>query len=336
MNKPQPRIKPSPLLPRPRIAPELLRRQIGSMVVDGFFQGISRVAQFLPDSRPERHDVEVIRDIPYLQTGSSAHTLDIYRPRNHAASGPLPVVLYIHGGGFRILSKDTHWIMGLFFAKQGFVVVNINYRLAPANPFPAAIEDACAAYVWTVENAARYGGDPSRLVVSGESAGANLATSVTIASTFERPETFASDVFQTEIVPTAVIPACGMLQVSDIDRLARRRPLPRWLLDRLEEVPAAYLPPELPDNIDLADPLLVLESDTEPARQLPPFFAPVGTRDPLLDDTRRLHTALTRRGTPCTVRYYPGEIHAFHAFTWRPQAQKCWDDSFSFLKQHMQ
>ena len=51
-------------------------------------------------------------------------------------------MLYVHGGGFRILSKDTHWIMGLAFARRGFLVFNIGYRLAPKHPFPAAIADA--------------------------------------------------------------------------------------------------------------------------------------------------------------------------------------------------
>ena len=56
----------------------------------------------------------------------------------------------------------------------------------------------------------------------------------------------------------------------------------------------------------LADPLLLLESDQTPERPLPPFFAPVGTKDPLLPDTRRLKAALDRRGVPCQARYYPG------------------------------
>lgn len=322
--------------PTTRLSAEAIRRQVGSLAIQGLFQGASRVGQLFPNANPERHNIEVIRDIAYQPTGDAAHTLDIYRPRDYNASGTqLPVVFYIHGGGFRILSKDTHWVMALWFAKQGYIVVNINYRLAPQNPFPAAIEDTCTAYIWTINNVHRFGGNPERIIIAGESAGANLATSLTISTTFERPESYATDVFQTEIVPTAVIPACGMLQVSDVARLGRRRPLPRWLIDRLEEVGDAYLPSTLPENIDLADPLVFLESSAQPARPLPPFFAPVGTRDPLLDDTRRLHAALQQRDVQSTATYYPGEVHAFHAFTWRKQAQKCWNDKFSFLSIHV-
>jgi acetyl esterase len=131
-----------------------------------------------------------------------------------------------------------------------------------------------------------------------------------------------------------VLPACGVFQVSDMARFGRRRALPTWLTDRLHEVADAYLPGHLDRVTDpplLADPLLVLESEVEPARALPPFFVPVGTRDPLLDDTRRLKAALDRRGVRCEARYYEGELHAFHALVFRPMAQRCWSETYRFL-----
>ena len=69
-------------------------------------------------------------------------------------------------------------------------------------------------------------------------------------------------------------------------------------------------------------------------RPLPPFFAPVGTRDPLLDDTRRLEKALGALGVPCEARYYPGGIHAFHAMVWDPAARRCWRDALAFLDRY--
>ena len=98
---------------------------------------------------------------------------------------------------------------------------------------------------------------------------------------------------------------------------------------------------------ELADPLRVLESAARLppigeghvsslwARPLPPFFAPVGTRDPLLDDTRRLEKALASLGVPCEARYYPGGIHAFHAMVWDPAARRCWRDALAFLDRSM-
>ena len=101
------------------------------------------------------------------------------------------------------------------------------------------------------------------------------------------------------------------------------------------EVSAAYLRGQEPGRHDLADPLLCLEAGASPERSLPAFFVPVGTRDPLLDDTRRLKRALDRLGAVCEVRYYPREIHAFHAMVWRKQAQLCWQEKLAFLRRHI-
>ena len=310
---------------------EELRKRIGGHAVNAFFLGISSAAKLHPRANPARHGVEVIRDVAYRAGGDAAHLLDVYRPVNRP--GPLPTILHIHGGGFRILSKDTHWVMGLAFARQGAVVFNVSYRLAPRHPFPAAVEDVCAAYEWVLDHAADYGGDPRRLIVAGESAGANLTTSVVLASTFERPEPFARRVFERGITPVGAMPFCGLLHVSEIERYFEGRALSPWVVDRMSDVSSAYLAGARPDHgFDLANPLLVLESDQDPARPLPPFFAPVGTKDPILDDTRRLERALNRRGVPCETTYYPGEPHAFHAFVFRENARRCWADAHRFVE----
>jgi acetyl esterase len=134
-----------------------------------------------------------------------------------------------------------------------------------------------------------------------------------------------------------VLPACGILQVTDVDRFGRRKRLSKFLQNRLREVEDAYLGSVLAPGParDLADPLLWLENAEPPPRPLPPFFAGVGTADPLLDDTRRLKAALDRLGVPCEVRYYPREIHAFHAFVWRPNARAFWRETFAFLDRYL-
>jgi acetyl esterase len=310
-----------------------LYRKAGSLLVEGMFEGLSRTGRLHPASRLNRHGVERLSDIPYLAGGREAHLLDVYRPMER--TGPLPVCLYVHGGGFRILSKDTHWLMGLLFARRGYLVFNINYRLAPGHPFPAAIQDTCAAFSWVMENARDYGGDPSRCVLAGESAGANLVTSLTLAACYRRKEPYAARVWDLNRVPRAVVPACGIYQVSDVDRFHRNKRLSRFIRDRLEEVSHAYLLGQQrlsPEERELADPLLVLESGRKPDRGLPPFFLPVGTRDLLQDDTRRLHDALWRLGADCDARYYAGEAHAFHALIWRKNARACWKATFEFLR----
>lgn len=306
-------------------------------MADSFFRGLSAMGSLHPQARPERHDLERIRDIPYLDSGRSAHHLDVYRP-NQQRTGGRPVVLYVHGGGFRILSKDTHWIMGLAYARRGYVVFNVSYRLAPKNPFPAAIEDCCAALRWVHDNAERFGGDPSRIVLAGESAGANLVTALSLTCAYERPEPFARRVFDAGVSPLAVVPACGLLEVRNLERFERRWPhMSSFIRDRISEVGEAYLRGvhELDEQLlDLADPLHVFERGDAPDRPLPPFFAPCGTKDPLMDDHRRLQAALDAMGVECETPFYEGEPHAFHAVFFRAKARQCWADTFRFLDRH--
>lgn len=310
-----------------------IRRRAGAVMVDNFFRGLAAAGKLHPRARPARHDVEVVRNLAYLDDGDPDHRLDQYRPTHR--SGPFPTVLYIHGGGFRILSKDTHWMMALSFARRGYQVFNINYRLAPQSPFPAAIADSCAAFLWLVKNAAAYDIDLSRLILAGESAGANLVTSLALACAYRRDEPWARAVFDTGVMPRAVLPACGIFQVSDVERFWRRRPkIPLFIRDRLAEVRDSYfrgVTAARGGELELADPLLLLERGEKPERALPPFFLPVGTADPLLDDTRRLKAALDRLGVRAEARYYEGEPHAFHALVFRANARRCWEHLFAFV-----
>lgn len=310
-------------------------------MVDNFFRGLSRLGRMHPHARPERHDVEVIRDVAYDESGLPEHRLDIYRPRG-LTRGELervPVVLYVHGGGFRILSKDTHWVMGLAFARRGYLVFNVSYRLAPKHPFPAAVEDVAAALEWVLPNAERYGGDLGRLAFAGESAGANLVTSLALITSYRRPEPWAARVFDRGVAPKAVVAACGIYHVSDVQRFKRRWPhMSGFIHDRLTEVRESYLGDPArhdPEHLELADPLVVLERGVAPARPLPAFFAPCGTADPLIDDTQRLSTALDAMGVECEARYYPGELHAFHALVFTPSARRCWAHTYAFLDRHL-
>ncbi len=310
-----------------------LRSRGRKLIVGGSARGLAAAARLHPHANPSRHGVELISDVAYADSGSRDHLLDVYRPVNH--SGPRPVVIYFHGGGFTQLSKDTHWVMGLAFARAGYLVFNVSYRLAPRHPYPAALEDVAAAYRWVLDNAGTYGGEFGRIIVAGESAGANLAMAVTVAACFRRPEPFAKLIFESDVVPRATIPMCGILQVSNPERLWQRRKLPRAVISVIGDVTDSYLGSAAADpigGIELADPLLVLESDAVAERALPPMFASVGTRDPLLDDTRRLVAALEARGVRCNVAYEPGEAHAFQAFVWRAASRRNWRRTYAFLE----
>jgi len=104
--------------------------------------------------------------------------LRIYRPRA-ASAGQLGALLYFHGGGFVIGDLDTHDILcRQLCAGGGVIVIAVDYRLAPEHPYPAAVDDALAAFSWLCEHAADIGADPQRLAVCGDSAGGTLAAIV--------------------------------------------------------------------------------------------------------------------------------------------------------------
>jgi acetyl esterase len=321
------------------------RKRIGARLFQAFFDGLTTVARLHPRARPEAHGVRKIANVAYGPRSRGPHLLDIYLPPEPppeagARGGdrrPRPIVIYVHGGAFRILSKDSHFIMALAYARRGYVVFNINYRLAPDHPFPAAIEDVCLAYEWVALHAAQYGGDISQLVLAGESAGANLVVSTTLAACYKRPEGFARAVFDTGVVPKAVVPAYGIFEVNNAERFAARKPkLHTLIADRIHDLPQTYLantPAHM--NHELADPLVVFERGDRPDRPIPPMFLPVGTKDPLLDDTRRLARALRKLGAKATDRYYEGELHGFHALIFRKNARRCWRDTYAFLDEQL-
>src|SRR5689334_2708141 len=93
-----------------------LRARLLAGTSEAFLRGFSAVALMHPLSRPEAHGVEVLRHLPYRSGGAQHHTLDVYRPT--LRRGPWPIVFYVHGGAFALLSKDTHWVMGLSFARH--------------------------------------------------------------------------------------------------------------------------------------------------------------------------------------------------------------------------
>ena len=310
---------------------ELLRQRVGGFVFSGALNGVSHLGRLHPLANPKRHDVELIRNVPYAHDAGRAQLLDIYRPKGAGPSNK--AVMYVHGGAFRMLSKETHWMMALAFCKGGYTVFNINYRLAPRDRFPAAIEDACKAAAWVHENAHKYGADPDQLVFAGESAGGNLVTALAIACCYETEEPFARQLVDRGVMPRAVLPACGLLQVTDSERFLNRYPHMHTIMgDRLMEASQAYLPIKAVSSMDLCDPLVFLEKGVQPKHPLPPFFAVVGTKDPLIDDTRRLRRAIEGLGGRCETSIFPGEVHAFHAMVWRRVARNCWRETFDFLR----
>lgn len=123
-----------------------------------------------------RDGYDVARDLTY---GSGPRrTLDLYRPAD--GREPLPVVIFFYGGNWQSGSKETYLFVGQALAAKGYVVIIPDYRLFPEVRFPGFVEDGAAAVRWTVDNVARYGGDPHRIFLMGHSAGAYIAAMLTL------------------------------------------------------------------------------------------------------------------------------------------------------------
>ena len=98
-------------------------------------------------------------------------TTDIHVPEGE---GPFPILVYFHGGGWISGSPKSHRKICHRFAEAGFLVFNVDYALAPENPFPQGFDECCESVRWVVANAEKYNGDSNRLSVGGDSAGGNL------------------------------------------------------------------------------------------------------------------------------------------------------------------
>jgi acetyl esterase len=308
---------------------QLIRR----VVLDAGLHSLAAGLDFLPRMRQRMENCLLIENLEYGQRGGEQLLLDIVKPKSE---GPHPVLMYFHGGGFAMASKRTHRGLAAAYASQGYLVCNVDYRLAPKHPFPAALEDACAAWLWMLDHVHEYGGDPLRTCVAGESAGGNLALAVTLACCMARPEPFAAPLFKRDLRPTAALIYCGFLQVSAPERY-NRPGISKLARKVAADAAASYLGQSTtrstPENA-MADPLCIVESWTQ-APSMPPVFIAAGLADPVVQDSQRLETALTRLKSPQSTHYYPGETHAFHVMFWRKQAIRCWKDSFEFLRQHL-
>ena len=314
----------------------MARSNLRAAALDRAIHAFVRVRMSFPDAHPARYDVVMERDVAYRATGSAAHTLDIYMPTR--APKPLPVVMYVHGGGFSMLSKETHRIFAMAYARHGYLTFLINYRLGHRNVYPAPLDDAADAMLWVHEHAPRYGGDRSRFVLAGESAGGNLVTALAVASCIRRPEPSARRVFEANIPLRAVVATYGFLDLESVAHYTEHPRLPPVLKELAAHAASSYVGIDIRAGCEaapLASPLVLLEKCEKVDRPLPPFFADVGTRDPLLGDSRRLKAAVERLGSTCELHVVPGEIHGYDAFPWREASREKWRKVHAFLAPHM-
>ena len=251
-----------------------------------------------------RHpEVTRVRNVEYARVGKTPLLLDVYHHRDRPEG--CPVLLQIHGGAWVVGSKDEQGQpLMQHLASRGWVCVSINYRLSPRATFPDPIIDVKRAIAWIREHGARYGADPSFLVVTGGSAGGHLCALA--ALTGNDPD------YQPgfEHVDTAVdgcVSFYGVYDFTDRHGQYRNRGLARLLERRVMKVPMATAR----DAYEKASPM------SRVSEQAPPFLVVHGDRDTLVPVDEARHFVATLRGrTKAPVAYaeIPGAQHAFEIF----------------------
>jgi len=218
----------------------------------------------------------------------------IYTPKG---DGPFPVVVYFHGGGWVIADKTVYdgGARGLCSTSEA-IVISVDYRRSPEAKFPAAWDDAFAAYQWAVINAASLNGDPTRMALAGESAGGNLAISTAIAA--------RDGNVQKPLAVLAVYPVgqTGNLETESYRDSENARPLNKamigWFVDKL-----------LADPTDKSNPRLdLINADL---KGLPPVIIINAEIDPLRSDGEMLEIALKEAEVDVTRKLYSGVTHEF-------------------------
>jgi acetyl esterase len=214
---------------------------------------------------------------------------------------PSALLVYYHGGGWVIGDLETHDRPCRFLAAHaGVQVLAIDYRLAPEHPFPAAPEDALAAYAWAGANAARLGIEPARVGVGGDSAGANLAA---VTCLLARDGDLPPPAMQLLIYP--VTDAGGEMPSRRIFRegfLLTHRDM-----DYFEDT-------YLPAGADRSDPRVSILR-AEDLSGLPPAYLATAGFDPLRDEGEAYALRLRDAGVRVTLRRHPGLVHTYANLT---------------------
>jgi monoterpene epsilon-lactone hydrolase len=228
-----------------------------------------------------------------------------------------PVLLYLHGGGYAIGSARTGARLAVALARRaGIRAVSLDYRLAPENPFPAAVDDGLAAYRELLDTGVR----PDEIALAGDSAGGGLAVATLVAardSGLPRPAAVIamSPWVDLELAGSSMRTKHGMDPLFTRDRLAVYAE--HYLGERARGVPLAS-----PISADL--------------RGLPPLLVQVGANEVLLDDAVRLARKAGADDVAVTLEVWPGVPHVFQNFAGAlDDADAALDQAGRFLTQHL-
>ena len=221
----------------------------------------------------------------------------VYTPDGDAPAGGWPVVVYYHGGGWVIATLDTYDAScRALCAGASAVIVSVAYRYAPEHPFPAAHDDALAAYRYVAANTALFGGETGRVAIAGESAGGNLALSTALAVRGDAAHAPRHVLAVYPVTDLVHGPASASAK-ENADAKPLNTPMLTWFY--------TYLAP----RVQWGDPRLsVLHADLA---GLPPVTLVQAEIDPLRSEGTAMAERLAAAGVPVEARVFEGVTHEF-------------------------
>jgi len=225
--------------------------------------------------------------------------LRVYWPLG-SEDGALPTLVYVHGGGWVIADLDTYDASARALTNRaGCIVVSVDYRHAPEHPFPASHDDVLAATRWVMDNIAEMSGDPRRVAIGGESAGANMAVATCTSLLRARAPL---PVFQLLVNPVTDLSRTNWPSFTEF---RSAKPLDTPMIDWF----AHHL---LTNSSDVADPRLspLLAYPAELA-ELPPTLVITAENDPLRDQGEEFGLRMVNSGVDCTTLRVEGVTHEF-------------------------
>lgn len=305
-------------------APVALRDMMIIPVRTGYVGGGAHVAPdpaLVPPTGAEAvPDVDVT--VVYLPVNGGVARCQVYRPRSAPPEALLPVLLYVHGGGFTVgSSDDTDYITRRLASDNGMLVVSADYRLAPEYPFPTPLEDVYDVYRWLRTDAPRVGGDPTWVGAGGDSAGSNFAAALPLRA-------------RKDGVPA---PSAVVLLGAFVDFVAERWPSFQAMAPRgivydsafFGFIRGAYVP-TTPWTDPLVSPIYGDLAD------YPPTVIATGTHDPIVDSARAFAALLREAGSPVGEYFPEGMPHGFYFFpdVQVPEGDRAFDEVRRFLRAH--
>ncbi|MBA3288215.1 MAG: alpha/beta hydrolase [Acidimicrobiia bacterium] len=258
----------------------------------------------LEDSTPEearairaallRPSPEPIGEVADIEAGGVPARL--YRPVTSRSAG---LLVYLHGGGWVLGDVDSHDDVCRALANRGgCLVLSVDYRLAPEDPFPAAVDDAVTATRWASEHAAELGADPERLAIGGDSAGGNLAAIVANAA-------IVPLCYQLLVYPSTDVRMTHPSVAENADGYFLTAAGMRWFFDH-------YIGRHLAGGGSPEDPRISpLCADDAALAAGPPAMVITAEYDPLRDEGAAYARRLADVGVPTSHVHFEGQIHGF-------------------------